>query len=82
MNPAQDIPAPHDHIWTAGAGRSDFVQVSVVATDIVTADVLATAIVAGGRPMLDRATDEWELEVLATLPDGGLLGTPGFRALS
>ena len=38
-------------------------------------------IVAGGRPMLDRATDEWEVEVFATLPDGGLLGTPGFRAL-
>jgi thiamine biosynthesis lipoprotein len=71
-----------DHIWTAGAGRADFVQVSVVALDIVTADVLATAIVAGGRPMLDRATDEWEVEVLATLPDGGLLGTPGFRASS
>ena len=70
-----------DHIWTAGAGRASFVQVSVAATDIVTADVLATAIVAGGRPMLDRATDEWEVEVLATLPDGGLLGTPGFRAL-
>jgi hypothetical protein len=30
--------------------------------------------------MLDRPTDEWEIEVLATRPDGGLLGTPGFRA--
>ena len=69
-----------DHIWTAGTGRADFVQVSVAAADIVTADVLATAIVAGGRPMLDRATDNWDVEVLAILADGGLLGTPGFRA--
>jgi thiamine biosynthesis lipoprotein len=69
-----------DHIWTAGAGRAEFVQVSVAATDIVTADVLATAIVAGGRQMLDRATDDWDIEVLATLADGVLLGTQGFRA--
>jgi thiamine biosynthesis lipoprotein len=69
-----------DHIWTAGTGRADFVQVSVAAADIVTADVLATAIVAGGRPMLDRATDNWDVEVLAILADGGLLGSPGFRA--
>jgi thiamine biosynthesis lipoprotein len=69
-----------DHIWTAGAGRSEFRQVSVAATDIVTADVLATAIVAGGRPMLDRATDGWDIEVLAVLSSGELLGTPGFRA--
>ncbi|WP_426979758.1 FAD:protein FMN transferase [Pseudarthrobacter sp. O4] len=74
-----------NHIWTAGAGRSAFrrsafLQVSVAAADIVTADVLATAIVAGGRPMLDRATDEWDVEILAVLGDGGLLATPGFRA--
>lgn len=71
-----------NHIWTAGTGRPDFIQVSVAAPDIVTADVLATAIVAGGRPMLDRATDNWHVEVLATLADGGLLGTPAFRGPS
>lgn len=69
-----------DHIWTAGAGRSEFCQVSVAAADIVAADVLATAIVAGGRTMLDRATDCWDVEVLAVLRSGELLGTPGFRA--
>ncbi|MHA7223284.1 FAD:protein FMN transferase [Arthrobacter sp. RHLT1-20] len=69
-----------DHIWTAGPGRSEFRQVSVAAADIVTADVLATAIVAGGRPMLDRATDGWDVEVLAVIGSGKLLGTPGFRA--
>lgn len=74
-----------DHIWRAGVGRtafrrSEFRQVSVAATDIVTADVLATAVVAGGRRMLDWATDSWDVEVLAVLGSGELLATPGFRA--
>jgi thiamine biosynthesis lipoprotein len=79
-----------NHIWRAGAGRADsgqagpgpldFRQVSVVATDILTADVLATAVVAGGRRMLDWATDSWDVEVLAVLGSGELLATPGFRA--
>ena len=74
-----------DHIWRAGAGRtefrrSEFRQASVAALDIVTADVLATAIVAGGRPMLNWATDSWDIEVLAVLGSGELLATPGFRA--
>jgi len=69
-----------DHIWTRGAGVSDFHQVSVAARDIITADVLATAIVAGGTSMLNRATDGWDVEVLAVRTDGGILATPGFRA--
>jgi thiamine biosynthesis lipoprotein len=76
-----------DHIWAAGAGSRVrrglaspvFRQVSVAAADIVTADVLATAIVAGGQPMLDRATDGWDIEVLAVHAGGELLATPGFR---
>ncbi|QCP00298.1 FAD:protein FMN transferase [Arthrobacter sp. 24S4-2] len=76
-----------DHIWAAGAGSGAragaspqvFRQVSVAAADIVTADVLATAIVAGGQPMLDRATDGWDIEVLAVRTGGGLLATAGFR---
>jgi thiamine biosynthesis lipoprotein len=58
---------------------AEFRQVSVAAADIVTADVLATAIVAGGMPMLDRATDGWEIEVLAVRSSGELLATQGFR---
>ncbi len=69
-----------DHIWTRGSGSSEFRQVSVAAADIVTADVLATAVVAGGAPMLNRATSGWEVEVLAIRHDGGVLATPGFRA--
>ncbi|WP_307857160.1 FAD:protein FMN transferase [Pseudarthrobacter albicanus] len=78
-----------DHIWGArswsarsrtGPAGAEFRQVSVAAPDIITADVLATAIVAGGTPMLDRATDGWEIEVLAVRGSGELLATPGFRA--
>lgn len=82
-----------DHIWTAGlrgpgsqgptgARRPEFVQVSVAASDIVTADVLATAVVAGGRGTLDAVTARWDVDVLAVTHDGALLATPGFRAPS
>lgn len=69
-----------DHIWTRGSGASEFRQVTVAAADIVTADVLATAVVAGGVQMLNRATSGWDVEVLAIRTDGGILATPGFRA--
>jgi thiamine biosynthesis lipoprotein len=73
-----------DHIWGARSwtepAGAEFRQVSVAAPDIITADVLATAIVAGGTPMLNRATDGWEIEVLAVRGSGELLATPGFRA--
>ncbi len=68
-----------DHIWRQARDAPAFVQVSVAAADIITADVLATAIVAGGMPMLDRATDGWDVAVLAVCSDGALLGTPDFR---
>lgn len=69
-----------DHIWTAARSAPAFLQVSVMAGDIVSADVLATAIFAGGVPMLDRAADGWDVDVLAVRADGQLLATPGFRA--
>ena len=62
--------------WTA---VPDFVQVTVAAADVVTADILATAIVSGGRPMLNLATDQWDVAVLAVHADGSLLATPAFR---
>jgi thiamine biosynthesis lipoprotein len=70
------------HIWSAGlkAARNEgFRQVSVAAADIITADVLATAIMAGGAGTLALATSHWEVDVLAVKNDGGLLATPGFR---
>ncbi|MGJ6981633.1 FAD:protein FMN transferase [Aestuariimicrobium soli] len=56
-----------------------FRQVSVHATDIVTADVLATAILAGGRATLRAVTAEHQIEVLAIGEGGDLWATPGFR---
>ncbi|MEV7663688.1 FAD:protein FMN transferase [Paenarthrobacter sp. NPDC089316] len=67
------------HIWAVGGAAPEFDQVSVSATDIITADVLATAIVAGGTRTLDQAVEKWKVEVLAVHRDGTLLATPGFR---
>jgi thiamine biosynthesis lipoprotein len=71
-----------EHIWSSGAAASGdaFVQVSVLAPDIVTADVLATAIVAGGSAMVERATAGWPVDVLVVRANGELMVTPGFRA--
>jgi thiamine biosynthesis lipoprotein len=73
-----------DHIWTRpGEGPTPFLQVSVAADDIVTADVLATAIVAGGPAGLDACADRFDIDVLAVHRDGSLLATPGWpRAVS
>jgi thiamine biosynthesis lipoprotein len=74
-----------EHIWTPFPDAKTpeehrrFLQVSVFAADIVTADVLATTIVAGGSAALSHATDSFPVEVLAVLPDGSLLATPGLR---
>ncbi|MBG6054598.1 thiamine biosynthesis lipoprotein [Salinibacterium sp. CAN_S4] len=69
-----------DHIWRGGElAPTQFVQVSVIAGDIVTADVLATAIVAGGQDALDHVTDHWPVDVLAIDRSGAMLATPGFR---
>ncbi len=67
-----------EHIWRVG-NDGEFVQVTVAAADIVTADVLATAIVAGGTRMLNRAADDWDVAVLAIRADGSMLATPGFQ---
>ncbi|TDT74636.1 thiamine biosynthesis lipoprotein [Arthrobacter sp. AG258] len=67
-----------EHIWRLGGG-TEFVQVTAAAADIVTADVLATAIVSGGMPMLNLAADSWDVAVLAIRADGSMLATPAFR---
>jgi len=70
-----------DHIWTRGREAAEFVQVTVVADDIVTADVLATAIVSGGAATLDDLTGRFDLDVLTVDRDGGLRATPRMREL-
>ena len=66
-----------DHIWPGGRAPADFVQVTVLADDIVTADVLATAIVAGGRRTLDDLTDRFDVDVLTIDHAGEATATPG-----
>jgi len=70
-----------DHIWTRGRVAAEFVQVTVAADDIVTADVLATAIVSGGAATLDDLTGRFDVDVLTVDRDGGLRATPGMREL-
>ncbi len=70
-----------NHIWTrADLPRSPYLQVSVVADDIVTADVLATAIVAGGERTLDEICAREDVDVLTVDRDGSLRATPGIRS--
>jgi len=75
---------PHT-IWPGGsavaaAARGDFAQVTVAANDIITADVLATAIAAGGIASLHQLTHRWPIDVLAIDHNGGRTATPGMRA--
>jgi len=70
-----------EHIWTSsGGGSSPYRQVSVIGLDIVTVDVLATTIVAGGAAALGRSIETFPIEVLAVLRDGSLVATAGLRS--
>ncbi|MEO6942315.1 MAG: FAD:protein FMN transferase [Terrimesophilobacter sp.] len=69
-----------DHIWAlTPSAVGVFAQVTVMATDIVTADVLATAIVAGGPETLDDVTSRWDVDVLTIDSAGSFRATPGFQ---
>ena len=57
-----------------------FTQVTVCAVDIVTADALATAILAGGPAALHRAHGLRDIDVLACAGDGRLWASPAFLA--
>lgn len=52
-----------EHVWRTGP--ADFRQVTVAAPDIVTADVLATAILSGGRATYEQVLRDHQVEVLA-----------------
>lgn len=70
-----------DHIWLGGELRpADFVQATVIADDIVTADVLATAVIAAGRAGLDDICERWPVDVLTIDRQGMLAATPGFAS--
>ncbi len=69
-----------EHIWLATAIDRTFVQATVVADDIETADVLATAIIAGGPEALAHIVGHWPVDVLTVGRDGSLTATPGLTA--
>ncbi|MGU3409011.1 FAD:protein FMN transferase [Microbacterium sp. M1A1_1b] len=64
-----------EHIWRRAVPT--FVQATVVADDIVTADVLATAIVAGDETDLAGFTADEDVDVIAFGADGRVWATPG-----
>ncbi|SFF84180.1 FAD:protein FMN transferase [Curtobacterium sp. YR515] len=64
-----------EHIWRRATPT--FVQATVIADDIVTADVLATAVVAGDEDDLRRLTGDADVDVLAFAADGTVWATPG-----
>lgn len=68
-----------EHIWHRASPT--FVQATVIADDIVVADVLATAIVAGDEDDLRRLTSDTDVDVLAFGADGTVWSTPGARAV-
>lgn len=73
-----------EHVWRLDPGTSSagtaFTQVTVVADEIITADVLATAILAGGSPTLLLAASRWQVDVLAFDRTGQAWATKAFRA--
>ena len=70
-----------EHIWLRPDTDNSFRQVSVVAEDIMTADVLATTIIAGGQDALDTMTERFNIGVLVVKRDGSLLGNNRFQQL-
>jgi thiamine biosynthesis lipoprotein len=69
-----------EHVWrTLDAASAPFAQVSVLANDIVTADVLATAILAGDGAARDRLCSRFDVDVLTVDRTGALAASPGLR---
>ncbi|TFC01142.1 FAD:protein FMN transferase [Cryobacterium adonitolivorans] len=72
-----------EHIWrytrTHTGPDAAYRQVTVRAADIVTADVLATAIVAGGVHQRDEALDRFDIDVLTVDELGALTATAAFQ---
>ena len=70
------------HIWNPKAGSrepaKEFVQVSVIARDIVTADVWATAAFAEGERAIEHLNRINDVEALFVYSDGELAATNGF----
>ena len=66
-----------EHVWRMAADDT-FTQVTVAAADIETADVLATAILAGGVTTLQLVQGKFDIDVLASAYDGRVWASPIF----
>jgi thiamine biosynthesis lipoprotein len=70
------------HIWNPKAGgrepAKEFVQVSVIARDLVTADIWATAAFAEGERAVEHLNRIDDVEALFIYADGELAATNGF----
>lgn len=75
-----------NHIWNPKAAGREFatelLQVTVIARDLVEADVWATAAFAEGLASMARIDAIEHLEAICVLADGQIAATPGFAALS
>lgn len=63
-----------EHVWRSDRS-SRYRQVTVLAADIVTVDVLSTAILAGGEPARDDALARFDIDLLTVDQDGELTAT-------
>ena len=70
-----------EHIWRRPETTKDFVQATVIAHDIITADVLATAIISGGHSALNQITQNFAVAVMTVDRDGAVLANPSFQEL-
>jgi len=72
-----------EHIWNPKGSKlqKGVIQVSVIAQNIIEADVWATAAFAEGIRSLDRINKQPNLEALYVMVDGTLQGTDGLIAL-
>lgn len=70
-----------EHIWNPATGRpaAGIAQATVVGPSLVWADILATAVVAGGIADFDRAQWPPGHEVMLVTDDGAVLISQGFR---
>ena len=70
-----------EHIWRRPDTDTSFIQATVVATDIMTADVLATALISGGQDTLAAVTARGDVGVLIVKANGELLANEAYMGV-
>ena len=68
-----------EHIWRRPDSDLRFVQASVLATEMVMADVLATTIIAGGMAAFEHASSDFPVAVFAIDEGGEFYANPLFE---